>query len=291
VVPAGYLTDLMVAQALAGQFSHALIDECAHPALFDAARFLDCPVLKFKTQDPAAVRDAVSRCGPGSKLALLTDGMFSHNGSAAPLKTYLKVLPPDSLLLVDDAHGAGVLGDSGRGTLEWAGVSRQRVIQTVCFSKAFGAYGGAVLATRALRRLVLETSGAFIGSTPLPLPLAGAVLEAIGVLNKGERLRRRLRANTERVRKGLRSAGLNVPEHPGPIVSLSPSGQHAADQLHRWLLRAEIFPPLLRYPGSLRAGYFRFVISSEHTAAQLDLLIDVIIGFHKQFGTAALTPG
>jgi 8-amino-7-oxononanoate synthase len=290
VVSSGYLTDLVVAQALAGQFSHALLDERAHPALFDAARFLDCPVLRFKTQAPAAVQEAVRRCGPGSKLALLTDGMFSHDGSAAPLKEYLKVLPRDSLVVVDDAHGAGVLGNAGQGTLEWAGVPRHRVIQTVSFSKAFGAYGGAVLARRSFRELVVKRSQAFAGSTPLPLPLAGAVIESIGILTHGEVFRRRLQVNSERVKNGLRSAGVPLPDHPGPIVTLLPLSTTARGHLYRSLIRAEIFPPFLQYPGGPAAGCFRFVISSEHTAKQLNLLIEVIQKFLSRFGSGAVSP-
>ncbi len=160
LVSTGYLTNLVVAQALAGNFSHALIDEKAHPSLLDAARFLDCPVLQFRHRDAKEVARAVSRCGPGAKLILLTDGMFSHDGSTAPLAEYLKVLPSDALLLVDDAHGAGVLGKTGKGSIEHAGVGRRRMIQTMTLSKAFGTYGGAILGTTALRQRILEHSAA-----------------------------------------------------------------------------------------------------------------------------------
>src|SRR5205823_9551281 len=114
-------------------------------------------------------------------LILLTDGMFSHDGSAAPLPEYLKVLPQDAQILVDDAHGAGVLGQTGQGSLQHAGVSRRRIIQTITLSKAFGAYGGAILGTARLRRKILNRSQIFVGSTPLPLPLANAALEGIRI--------------------------------------------------------------------------------------------------------------
>src|SRR5439155_17340644 len=102
------------------------------------------------------------------KIILLTDGMFSHDGSAAPLAEYLTILPKDALILVDDAHGAGVLGKSGQGALEHAGVSRRRIIQTITLSKAFGIYGGAILGTARLREKIFCRSRMFIGSTPLP---------------------------------------------------------------------------------------------------------------------------
>ncbi|HVU99950.1 MAG TPA: pyridoxal phosphate-dependent aminotransferase family protein, partial [Verrucomicrobiae bacterium] len=117
----GYLTNLTAAQALAGEFSHVLIDERAHPSVSDASRFVEAPVLTFRHRDSRDLERAVRRCGPGAKLLLMTDGMFSHDGSAAPLDEYFQVLPKDAWVFVDDAHGAGVLGETGKGAPELAG--------------------------------------------------------------------------------------------------------------------------------------------------------------------------
>ncbi len=279
LVPTGYLTNLVVAQALAGQFSHVLLDSQSHPALEDAARFLDCPVVKFEHANAKDLAQAVDRCGPGSRLILLSDGMFSRNGAAAPLDQYLKVLPRDAWLLVDDAHGAGVLGGTGRGTLEHCGVSRRRVVQTLTLSKAFGAYGGVILGTRGLRRRILDRSHIIVGSTPLPPPLARAACRSIDLLKRDARFRQRLQANAAYVKNTLRAAGWDLPDTPGPIVMLAPRDRSAARKLNSTLLRAGIFPPFLRYPGGPPAGYFRFVISSEHTRRQLDTLVDVLAEF------------
>ena len=276
VVASGYGTNLIVAQALAGHFSHALIDEDAHPSLTDAARLLDCPVLQFKSRQVQSLAIAVQRCGPGARLLLLTDGMFSHDGSAAPLAEYLDVLPKDAMMLVDDAHGAGVLGRAGQGTVEHAGVSRGRVIQTLTLSKAFGTYGGAVLGTRRLRQQILDRSRMFVGSTPLPLPLANAAVESIRILGSDRGLRRRLLANAAYVKSGLRDAGLSLAETPGPLVSCACRHRDEAARVRRALLKAGIYPPFIKYPGGPRNGYFRFAISSEHTRGQLDPLLSVL---------------
>lgn len=277
LVPSGYMTNLVVAQALAGSFSHALVDERSHPALADAALLLDCPVLQFKSRDAEALARAARRCGPGSKLLVLTDGMFSRDGSAAPLGEYLKVLPRDALMLVDDAHGAGVLGRTGKGTVEHAGVSRRRIIQTVTLSKAFGAYGGAILGAARLRQRILDRSRMFAGSTPLPLPMASAALAGVRILRKDRRLRRRLIENAAYVKAGLRRGGLALADTPGPIVPLFPQRASEAARLQRALLGAGIYPPFVKYPGGPASGYFRFVISSEHTRAQLDRLLGVLL--------------
>jgi len=276
VVTSGYATNLVAAQALAGRFSHALVDEGVHPSLSDASRFLECPVLRFKSRDAHALASAVQRCGPQSKLVVLTDGMFSNDGSAAPLAEYIAVLPKDALLLVDDAHGGGVLGRTGKGSIEHAGISRNRVIQTVTLSKAFGAYGGAILGTARFRQSVLDRSRMFVGSTPLPLPLANAALAGVRILKANKGLRAKLLENASYVKTALRSAGLPLPEAPGPIVPVLPRRPSEAARLRRSLFAAGIYPPFIEYPGAPPSGYFRFVISSEHTRSQLDSLIKVL---------------
>jgi 7-keto-8-aminopelargonate synthetase-like enzyme len=275
LVSTGYISNLVAAQALAGNFSHALVDERSHPSLSEAARFLDCPVVQFKHRDPNALKEAVVRCGPHSKLILLTDGMFSHDGSAAPLAEYLKILPKDAMILVDDAHGAGVLGETGQGAIEHAGVSRRRIIQTITLSKSFGVYGGAIVATLKLRKNIFSRSRMFIGSTPLPLPLASAALQSVALLKSDKSFRRRLIANRDYVKTALNQRGFKS-ETPGPIVPIIPKNSTEASRLKRALLKAGIYPPFTKYPGAPATGYFRFVISSEHTRAQLDRLIRVL---------------
>ncbi len=306
LLSSGYLTGTVVAQALAGTFSHALVDERAHPALLDAANQLNCPVLKFKHRDADDFARAVARCGRGARLVVLTDGMFAHDGSAAPLKAYLKMLPPDGLLLVDDAHGAGVLGETGRGTPEYEGVANflkggraaaaarsgaaapppprrgPQIIQCVTLSKAFGVYGGAVLGPHDLREKILKRSRAFIGSTPLPPPLASAALQSVKLLGRhGKKLRRCLNQNAAFVKTALRTAGWEIPDTTGPIVPLHAKTESEARALEKHLLAAEIYPPFVKYPGGDASGYFRFVISSGHSRAQLNRLIAALAAFKR----------
>jgi 7-keto-8-aminopelargonate synthetase-like enzyme len=199
----------------------------------------------------------------------------------APLKAYLKVLPRDAQILVDDAHGAGVLGATGKGTLEHEGVGRQRIIQCVTLSKAFGVYGGAVLGTRALRERILTGSRAFIGCTPLPPSLANAALASVTILSRGAKLRARMGRNATYVKDALRRAGLAIPELPGPIIAIHPSSEAETRALRRRLLAAGIYPPFMKYAGAEK-GFFRFVISSEHTRAQLDGLVRTLAARRSQ---------
>jgi 8-amino-7-oxononanoate synthase len=276
LVSSGYMTNLAVAQALAGRFTRALMDEKAHVCLRDAAQFLGCRILRFKHRDAADAARQLKRCGQGARVILLTDGMYGGQGTAAPLAAYLRILPKTALLLVDDAHGGGVLGGHGRGTPEFTHVQRRRIVQTATLSKAFGVYGGAVLCSRKLRREIIAKSHFFAGSTPLPLPLANAALTALALHRRQPELRTRLNRNAARVKSALRAAGVAFPESPGPIVQIVPENARQAARLRHALLAARIYPPFLRYPGGLPGGSFRFMISSEHTPAQLDNLAEAI---------------
>lgn len=284
LVPSGYLSNLVAAQGLAGNFSHALLDEKAHPSLRNAAAMLECPVLRFNHRSPEDLGRAINRCGPQSRLLLLTDGMFSHDGSVAPLAEYLRVLPKDALMMVDDAHGVGVLGPTGKGSLEHAGVSRSRILQTITLSKAIGVYGGAVLGPASLRRRLVERSSLFIGSTPLPLPLVSAALRSLEILRTEKRLKKRLAQNMAYLRNELSRRGWDPVENPGPILAVTPSNPSAARALERSLTRSRIYPPYLKYPGGPEAGYFRFVISSQHTRSQLDKLVESLARVVPQAG-------
>jgi 8-amino-7-oxononanoate synthase len=279
VFPDGYLAPMAAAQALAGEFTHAFIHDLSHAALIDAARMLNCPVKPFRPGDVSSLARGLSKLSVRSRPIVLTDGMFSHDGSVAPLSGYLKILPRTGIILVDDAHGAGVLGATGKGSLEHAGVARDRVIQCATLSKAIGAFGGVVLGARALREKILARSRLFAGSTPLPLPLAGAALAALNILRHEPARRKRLFHNASCLRGQLHQAGWTIAETPGPIIRLPLLNASAGDDLEKRLLAAGIYPPFVKYGKASAHGFFRFVISSEHTSAQLDKLAAVLTAF------------
>jgi 7-keto-8-aminopelargonate synthetase-like enzyme len=273
----GYATNTAVAQALAGRFSRVLIDERAHASLADAAVFFGCPTICFPYRDAGAVGRIVRRSGRKSRLALLTDGMFAHNGELAPLAAYLSQLPGDAMVLVDDAHGAGVLGRGGRGTAEELCVRSSRIIQTISLSKAFGVYGGAVLGSRAVCERIRTASRLFGGNTPPLLPLAAAALAAVELLKREPVLLRRLHRNVNWVRTGLRGSGMHLADSPGPIVSVTPKRAGDAELMTGRLLARGVYPSFIRYPVGAKSGYFRFAISSEHRQVQLESLVSALL--------------
>ncbi len=273
LVSSGYASNSVVAQTLRDDFSHVIIDAKAHVSLRDASRFFSCPILEFKSRDAGDLRRVLAGAGGKIKPILLTDGVFTYEGEVAPLPEYLEILGPQGMILLDDAHGAGVLGRTGRGTPEITGVSCERIIQTVTLSKAFGVYGGAILCPWALCGRMIAGSAMYAGSTPLPLPLANAALRAIAVLKRDRRMRNRLNYNVNYVKTALRAAGFPVPQTPVPVIAVTPGNPAQAMAIKRRLMARGVFPSFIKYPGGPAGGYFRFVISSEHSKTQLDDLL------------------
>src|SRR6185503_678360 len=124
---------------------------------------------------------------------------------------------------------------------------------------------------------VMTRSPLFIGNTPLPLPLAAGALASLRIVGAHARLRRQLAFNTAYVKATLRQAGMPINDGPGPIVPLTTQNPMNAEKLRRALFRAGIHPPYINYRGGPADGYFRFSISSEHTAEQLDALVKVLV--------------
>jgi len=276
LVPSGYTACAIAAQALPGRFSRVILDEKAHSSLQEAGRQFRCRVEPFRHRDAGDLARVLARGGARDKPIVLTDGLFSHSGEVAPLAQYLQRLPARGMILVDDAHGAGILGEKGRGTPEYAGVSRERIIQAVSLSKAFGTYGGAILGDRALRESILRNSSMFAGSTPLPPPLAAAALEALDLVRSQPKMRQRLERNIQQVKSALREQGFPVSAAPTPIIAFHPAAPAEAAALRERLLSRKIYPCFIQYPGGPATGYFRFAISSEHTREQLDRLLSAL---------------
>lgn len=273
----GYSANLIAAQTLADRFTHVCIDARAHPSLRDAVPSLNAKVLTFPHRDPAGLARRCRRLPRTARLLLVTDGVFAHDGSIAPLDVYRGILPDSAWLWVDDCHAVGTLGPAGRGTHEFLGLGRVQLVQTATLSKAFGAQGGLILADRAICRDVPNRSVAFAGGTPPPLPLIAAAIASLQLVSSDPARLARLTTNVRAVKARLHAAGHIADITPGPVFGLHP-GPAKAPRLKARLVANGILPPWIRYPGGPASGYFRFAISSEHTDEQIDRLLRVLVG-------------
>lgn len=274
----GYVAGLTALEGWRDRFTHALVDERAHPCLTAGARLAGRPIIRFRHGDADSLGTALRRLWPEARPLVVTDGLFAGDGAIPPLRAYLEQLPARGWLLVDEAHAAGVLGARGRGACEHLGLEDPRLLRTCTFSKAFGVFGGAVLGNAGAISEIAARSLAFAGSTPLPLPLVAALLTALRVVRGERKLRARLTANATWLKGCLAQAGLTVTPGPAPIVSVA-AGERAAAALKARLEVAGIYPSLIRYPGGEVGGHFRFAISSEHTAEHLERLRQALVAF------------
>ncbi|HSB81240.1 MAG TPA: pyridoxal phosphate-dependent aminotransferase family protein, partial [Candidatus Methylomirabilis sp.] len=171
----GYLSNAVALEAVAGEFQRFFIDGGAHSSLAaPAGRLSRDAVVTFRHADPEDLTlELKTRLRPGERPLVLTDGVVPVDGEMPPLRVYWEAVRDfGGALLVDDAHGIAVVGPTGKGSPEEAGLSGGSFIQTGTLSKGLGAFGGLVAGQTGLAGKIAEKSLAFVGGTPIPPPLA-----------------------------------------------------------------------------------------------------------------------
>ena len=278
LLPAGYMSNAALLQAIADEFTVLLVDEKAHVSLREAAAQSSKRRIVFRHFDPD---DVAARCAKllkaGDRPLLLTDGVAPNTGHLAPLAAYLDILRPwDGRLHVDDCHGTGLLGATGKGSWEAAGVPHERIYLAGTLSKALGGFGGLVAGTDVLIQSLHTRSAGFIGSTPIPLPVAAAGLRALEILMETPEMVSRLAHRTLAFKVFLRSQGFRAAAGASPICSLTFQDPTRNNMLYQRLLANGVYPSFINYPGCPCGGHFCFTLSGLHTEEQLNRLRDAI---------------
>jgi 8-amino-7-oxononanoate synthase len=278
VFGSGYLANMILLQAAARDFDIFFVDEQCHASVTDAVGQSGRDTVAFAHTDPDDLeRQIRSRLGPGQRPLILTDGVFPARGEIPPLRSYADVAQSfGGMILVDDAHGVGVVGPTGKGSAELAGIPRETYYITGTLSKGFGVFGGIIPGGADLARRIHRESQAFVGSTGLPLPIAAAAIASVTHLTKNPEMITGLQDRSIRLKGELRRLGFDLPESPAPIISITFGDEKKNERLRDLLTRRGIYPPFIRYPGAPEGGHFRFALSSVHTRDQIDLLRDTI---------------
>ena len=279
----GYSVNLVLLQALRGSYDICLVDSGAHCSVRDAVAGSEMEAVTFKHGDASDLGAKLrEHCASGKKPMVCTDGVFS-SGAVAPIGDYKDAaMKYGGAVMMDDAHGIGVLGEGGKGTLEHLGVAAEGVYQTGTLSKAFGCFGGFAAGEVPMSRLIRESSPAYIGATPLPPALAGAAIVSIDIVRRTPQLRQTLRRNANRLKAGLRTIGIEFEDGPTPIAVFMPGDRRYNERIHRRLLERDILIPYNFYPGGPADGFFRMVVTAGHTVKQIDRalegLMDLVSG-------------
>ncbi|MBX3118604.1 MAG: pyridoxal phosphate-dependent aminotransferase family protein [Fimbriimonadaceae bacterium] len=278
LTPTGYAANTILFQGIADEFDKVFLDERAHGSLVDAALCARLEMITYKTSDPEDLQAKLKEhLQPKERPLIATDSIFASVGDSPPLTDLVKIAEDhDGMLVLDDAHAVGVVGDNGKGSWSEWHLNRESIIQVGTLSKAFGTYGGFVLGSHGLISKVRSTSRAFIGSTPIPIPMAAAAKKAVEVLDRDLDRVLRLRDYALSAKKLLRSFGLPQFESASPILSVTlmdaERNKRFGDHLKDW----GIFPSFIDYPGSPPGGHFRFTLSSAHSSMDVEALMESI---------------
>ena len=268
----GYLASLAVAQGLRDQATHVVVDASAHNCVQDGARLSGLPILSFASGDARALRSVLSNLPPSARPLVATDGVYGIRGGMAPLKDYLEAVPAAGWLWVDDAHGLGSVGATGRGSPEFFGLRDSRLIRSVTFSKALGVAGGAVIGDASLMEHVRTRAGAYLGSSAPPLAIAAAIAAAVVRVDKLPGRVRRLQELARRFSNALPSRPEILNDSRTPVTAIHPRDAAQAQRLTEALTQAGFVPPWIRYPGGPGGGFFRIALKATHSRSQMDRL-------------------
>jgi 8-amino-7-oxononanoate synthase len=272
----GYLSSLILTQALADRYDVIFVDESAHFCIRDSVHSAGKPVYMFRHRDPADLKKKIrAKLKPRRRPFLLTDGIFPTYGRIAPVPDYAAILEPyDGLIGLDDAHGVGVLGANGRGTYEYFGMKSDRLHLAGTLSKAFGGHGGFIIGGKSLIERIKKIVGAYIGSTPTPTPIAAATAKGIEILRSGPEMRDRLSRNVAMVKAGIKKLGVETDETPVPIVAWSLKSADKMKQVQQVMMSRGIAIPYIRYIGAPPEGVLRVTVFSTHTAEHIRRLLE-----------------
>ena len=268
VFPTGYMANLGTVCALVEKGDLVISDRLNHASIIDACRLSGATFRVYPHKDMDGLERALLRSHEFRRRLIVTDAVFSMDGDVAPLREIVELAVKNgAILMVDEAHGTGVLGENGRGASEELGVEDWVDVTMGTLSKAAGCYGGYVSGRRELIELLKNKARTFIYTTGMPPPVCGAAIAALKIIRDEPELRQRLRKNSLLVRRTL---GYDDAEIPTPIIPVVVGEASAATELSASLLEAGTLLPAIR-PPTVPTGTSRLRVSvmATHTRDQL----------------------
>jgi 8-amino-7-oxononanoate synthase len=266
----GYMANLGILTSLVGEGDLILSDQFNHASIIDGARLSRAEIWVYRHRDMNHLEELLKRSGHRRRL-IVSDGVFSMEGDIAPLKD-LKELSDryGAILVIDDAHGTGVLGNEGRGIAEHFGLLGQIDVQMGTLGKALGIMGAFVAGEAVLVEYLLNRARTFMYTTSLPPLIVGMVKEALRIMKEEPWRREKLWENTRLFREGAKRLGFKVLGET-PIVPIVIGDDHLTMRLSAALFELGIYvqgirPPTVP-PGTSR---LRFSISALHTEEHIE---------------------
>lgn len=289
----GYMANLAVASVLIGRGDHVLEDRLNHASLLDAGLASGARFARYAHGDVLALQKKLQRASPVAQTLVMTDGVFSMDGDVAPLREIASACRSvDAQLLVDDAHGFGVLGATGAGSVEDAVLGMDDVPILMCtLGKAVGTFGAFVAGSTVLIESLLQQARTYIYTTALPPAVAAASRAALRVMHDEPARRERVLAHAARFRAGLASLGLAAIPSRTPIQPVVVGDSAAALAASDALLELGYWVPAIRPPTvPVGTARLRFTFSASHTDTQVDQLLDALAALRRRGHFALAQP-
>jgi len=290
IYPSVTLANLGAIPGLVGKPDLLVVDEHAHNSIQEGAKIARAngtQVLLFSHCDPRDLERVLNGAGAYRVALVAIDGVYSMSGALPPLADLNEVCRRhNAVLYVDDAHGTGVLGRKGRGTVRDALGGYDNALVIGSLSKAFSAMGGFVGCSAAMKRLLKMRSNTYIFGGPVPPPYLEAVCTVCDILmsDQYELLAARLQRNLQQLTRGLVGLGLAVLGGETPIVSVLVGDEADTLRAGSFLFERGFYVQSVTFPAvPYHAGVLRIQVNANHGQESIDALIAALAGLHRKW--------
>jgi glycine C-acetyltransferase len=283
----GFCANLGTIQALVGKNDVVFSDELNHASIIDGCRLSGARIVRFNHCDPIHLEEVIkANQGSYEKGMIISDGVFSMDGDIAPLdKLYEVAEANDILLMVDDAHGEGVLGKGGRGIVDHFNLHGKVDIEIGTFSKAFGVVGGVVSGNPIIVEWLRQRGRPFLFSSAMTPPDVAACITAIDILESSTELVDRLWANANLFKDEMSKMGFNIGHSQTPITPIMLGEAPFAQQFSRDLFDEGVFATAIGYPTVPKGkARIRVMISAAHSPSDLEQGLEIFRKTGKKLG-------
>ena len=283
----GFTANLATIPALVGKEDVIFSDELNHASIIDGARLSGARIVRFAHADPLDLEQVIkANEGTYRRALIVTDGVFSMDGDIAPLDKLCEIANAnDILLMVDDAHGEGVLGKGGRGIVDHFHLHGKVDVEVGTLSKAFGVVGGVVAGNAAIVEWLRQRGRPFLFSSAATPPDVAACLAAVDLLESSTELVDRLWENTRIFKAELTRMGFDIGHSVTPITPIMLGEAPVAQQFSRELFDAGVFAMALGFPTVPRGkARIRVMISAAHSPDDLELGLEAFSKTGKRLG-------
>jgi glycine C-acetyltransferase len=282
----GFNANIATIPALVGKDDVIFSDRLNHASIIDGCRLSRAAIVAYEHNDVNDLRRKISETTEYGRRIIISDGVFSMDGDIAPLPDLYEVAREhDILLMVDDAHGEGVLGRGGRGIVDHFDLHGKVDIEVGTMSKAFGVVGGMVAGRQILVDWLKQRARPFLFSSAMTIPDVAACLEAVDMLEQSTELVDRLWSNARLFRDGMQSLGFNTGASQTPIVPVMLGEAPLAQQFSKQLFEEGVFAMAIGYPtvpqGKAR---IRVMNSAAHSAEDLEIALAAFERVGKALG-------